>query len=175
MTWRTYATLLWLTSVLFMGATLALAWFVPPWLESRYAVSASVPNPAPKKNLPKKSAALPRPTDDQITSAAAAQLTRMSPPPPPSRPAEAAPSLMPAPPPVVQVPLFPGTLIGTIEDGDPSLSYAILRWPDNRVQLVACGQSLSEQPESPKVDSIAAGTVTLKRGEQSQILQVPQP
>ena len=58
------------------------------------------------------------------------------------------PALPPEPPPVVavapvEVKLFAGSLIGVIRDSDPKYCYAVLKWQDNRIQLVATGGHLT--------------------------------
>jgi len=110
---------------------------------------------------------VPAPTADAVASAAAVRLHRMLPPAPP-----------PLPPVIAQVdripdkPLFHGDLIGTIEDTDPNYCFAVLRWPDTRIQLVAKGQSLEETADSPTLESVNESSATLKLGDRIQTLEV---
>lgn len=86
------------------------------------------------------------------------------------------PSPPPEPPPVVAVApvepeLFTGSLIGVIRDRDPKYCYAMLKWPDNRIQLIAKGGHLTESDDSPTVSEVNKECVTIEKGERKQTLE----
>ena len=111
---------------------------------------------------------LPIPSAEDVEKASATALRRMQPPkpaPPPERP----PVVAAAP---VVADLFAGSLIGVIREGDPKYCYAMLKWPDNRIQLIAKGGHLTDADDSPTVVEVNAETVTIERGERKQTLEL---
>jgi hypothetical protein len=83
------------------------------------------------------------------------------------------PETAPTPTVIVNVaPLFDGQLIGVIRDSDPKYCYAVLKWPDNRIQLVAQDAHLTDDTGSPVVSEIDDESVTLGKGEQTQRIEL---
>ncbi|MEQ1830385.1 MAG: hypothetical protein ABL921_30790 [Pirellula sp.] len=110
-------------------------------------------------------------SDAEIAQASQVRLQRMQPPKP-------APKIeAPPPAPVVAVPkpaeLFRGSLIGIIQDSDPKFSYAILKWPEGRIQLIARGESISSLGNAPRIEEINAHSVVLGQGAAKQTLELP--
>ena len=95
-------------------------------------------------------------------------LRRMQPP-KPAPPPEPPPVIAVAP---VEVKLFAGSLIGVIRDSDPKYCYAVLKWQDNRIQLVATGGHLTDADDSPTVSEVNADRVTIEKGERKQTLEL---
>ena len=160
---------------------LALIWIAPSawvrWLSLSSGVVDSglkLSEPPPNSKEPKQSALeitkskLPSPTEEEIIKASSVALHRMQPPkpaPPPEQPAIVAA-------PAVETVLFPGSLIGIIRDSDPAYCYAVLKWPDNRIQLVAKGDKLNENADSACVDDVHEDSVSLTQGIRKQTLEM---
>jgi hypothetical protein len=154
------------------------AWFVPSSIidaisswqsdeELGPAVPPTASSPKDKKSLDSNLGKLPIPTVDDIEKASLVSLRRMQPPtpvpPPESPPVAVAPA---------EAELFTGSLIGVIQDSDPKYCYAVLKWPDNRIQLIAKGGQLIEADDSPRVSEVNAEIVTIEKGERKQTLEL---
>ncbi len=110
---------------------------------------------------------VPIPSAEDIKKATSIALRRMQPPKP--APLEPPPKVAAAP---VDPVLFAGSLVGVIQDSDPKYCYAVLKWPDNRIQLIARGEHLTEADASPTVTEVNAESVTIEQGERSQTLEM---
>ena len=165
-----------------IGAGLLVAgsiWFVPSAIVEWIAKWESVEDTGPaialtpsgskdKKLVDENSGRLPIPSTDDVQKASSIALRRMQPP---------KPSPPPEPPPVVAVApvepeLFTGSLIGVIRDHDPKYCYAMLKWPDSRIQLIAKGGHLSDADDSPTVSDVNEESVTIVKGERKQTLEL---
>jgi len=165
-----------------IGAGLLVAcssWFVPSamvkWISTWESASNAGPAMASavnsikdKKTADSSLSRLPIPSADDIEKASAMALRRMQPP-KPAPPPEPPPVVAVAP---VEVKLFAGSLIGVIRDSDPKYCYAVLKWQDNRIQLVATGGHLTDADDSPTVSEVNADTVTIEKGERKQTLEL---
>lgn len=170
LSWKFRNAIMWLATV---GTGTSVLFGIPwttNWLQnsddskSRTDATNSVVKPAAING------GLDSPTEYQLAQASSVNLQRMNPPkalPPPVKPVVVAET-----PPPVPVLLFQGTLLGTIEDSDPSYCFALLKGTDNRVHLVAQGNKIDNQINSAILDTIRAKEVTIKLGEQRQTLKV---
>jgi hypothetical protein len=165
---------------LMFGGAIAIAcatWFVPwaivGWLSQTLplddiSTTSAMAITSKKKPVNQESNPIPLPTQERLEKAIAVRLHRMQPP-TPALPPEPAPS----PTVIVNVaPLFDGQLIGVIRDSDPKYCYAVLKWPDNRIQLVAQDAHLTDDTGSPVVSEIDDESVTLGKGEQTQRIEL---
>ena len=160
-------------AVAMVGASWFVPWVLVDWIS--LSVSADTEGTTPslatatkKKTLDKDANSLPAPTRDRIDIATSVRLHRMQPPKP-------APVPEPAPAPTVpvnQTPLFEGSLIGIIKDSDPKYCFAVLKWPNSRIQLVAKDSHLSEEAESPTVSEVGDSSITLRLGERTLELEL---
>ena len=165
-----------------IGAGLIVAcssWFVPSamvnWIstlesstDAGPAMASAASSTKDKRVADGSSSRLPPPSWDNIEKASAIALRRMQPP-KPAPPQEPPPVIAMAP---VEVKLFAGSLIGVIRDSDPKYCYAVLKWQDNRIQLVAIGGHLTDADDSPTVAEVNADTVTIEKGERKQTLEL---
>ena len=165
-----------------IGAGLLVAgstWFVPgamvAWISKLESVEDSGPaisqiaiGSKDKKTVEDNPSRLPFPSVEDVEKATSIALRRMQPP-KPAPPPEPKPVVAVAP---VEPELFKGSLIGVIRDSDPKYCYAILKWPDNRIQLIAKGGHLTEADDSPTVAEVNAETVTIEKGERKQTLEL---
>jgi hypothetical protein len=131
-------------------------------LEKELSASTLMPRQKPKLGLP-------APSKEAIAKASRVNLHRMNPPqsPPPPTPT--------TPPPQVAIPVTPpfaGRLLGIIQDHIPDHSFAILQWPDNRIQLVSRGKPITEESNSPVIEIIDSTSITLRSDQGSQVLEL---
>jgi hypothetical protein len=108
-------------------------------------------------------------TSEDLVAASSIKLQRMNPPiPPPPSPKP----LVPEPKQLAPTVLFTGSLVGTIQDSDPSYCFAFLKKQDNTVVLIRKGEKIEDSANSPVVDSISSREVKLVRGPESQVLEI---
>lgn len=171
LSWKRIRLLIWIANSLFILCVLVLSqiafnWFASVENTSNQSIASKLSSGKPKRPFTANENQV---SDDELSRAAKVNLQRMNPPKPP----------VPPPPivtvvPAIQVPalLFPGTLVGTFEDADPQKSYAVLRWPDQRIQLVTVGEALSPAGNSPKIDSVLDRRVVIRLEHQTQTLEM---
>jgi hypothetical protein len=175
LSWKTLNRMIWLAATSIVATSILLPFQLVKMVESIPSDSQTTLSKQSLKQPPIDRPNTDRPTSEDIVRASQINLQRMLPPqpkPPPPQPAAEPVVVVPPPPPPPTV-LFHGSLIGTIEDGDPKYCYAILQWPDSRISLLAKGESLSDDTNSPKIESITSQSITLKQNNQEQTLEVP--
>ncbi len=167
LTWRAQnAFLIALATVVLSGA-----WFVPSSLQ-QHLQSTSHLEPSLRVSMPIRITA---PSGSEIGTVdkaliervAAMELHRMRRPqplPPPE------PIVSSTPANTIVEPLFSGTLLGIIEDNDPSYCFAILQTAPNRIRFVSFGQPINEDGSGPVLKEINHDSVTLARGENTQVI-----
>ncbi len=173
----------WLTiNRMIIGAGLLVAgatWFLPgvivEWIAKLELVEDSGPEMAllasgskEKKTVDNDMGRLTNPSVQDVVKASSIALRRMQPP-KPAPPPEPPPVVATAP---VEADLFLGSLIGVIRDSDPKYCYAMLKWPDNRIQLIAKGRHLTDSDDSPWIAEVNAESVTIEKGERKQTLDL---
>jgi hypothetical protein len=131
-------------------------------LEKEQSAATAMPSQKPKLGLP-------APSKEAIAEASRVNLHRMNPPQPPPPPTPT------TPPPQVATPVSPpfaGRLLGIIQDHIPEYSFAILQWPDNRIQLVSRDKPITEEFNSPVIEIINSTSITLRSDQGSQVLEL---
>jgi hypothetical protein len=171
--WRTINRLLWATGLacgaFFVSATpTALSWLASGNTDEAENDRSSFGRekmPRLEKSRSKSGSFSP----EDVLIASSIKLQRMNPPiPPPPAPKPQVIELKST----VPVVLFTGSLVGTIQDSDPSYCYAFLKKQDNSVVLIRKGDKLEETANSPVVDSISTREVRLVLGSESQVLKI---
>ena len=171
--WRTRNRLLWATGLACGAFFVSVTPTVLSWLasgnteEAEYDRSSFGREKIPRLEKSRSKSGSLSPED--VLAASSIKLQRMNPPIPPPPPPK---------PPVVEpkqlapAVLFTGSLVGTIQDSDPSYCYAFLKKQDNSVVLIRKGEKLEETANSPVVDSISTREVRLVLGSESQVLKI---